>query len=238
MVGIDHEASVISIHALFYSKNNTKKEQTQIAKGLDFWNLNSDKYHYILPSGHSYSIRFDLRHPEGEYSENGFFLPALSENHAVLNQVEIVSDSLLNAGNEDPTRIVAGYSPNNFVYIGESYYDQESVWIHEIGHRIGATHRHGRCIMSHSLSSGKQALAPATVRELLEHAGISFPGLQLWKPAHHSGIRPAKIVHQGEMPADFFTSGKLKKRRLKRSFFTKRKSQSRDFNKDPRLAAS
>ncbi|MEM7373595.1 MAG: hypothetical protein AAF587_33535 [Bacteroidota bacterium] len=220
MVEIDHQQSYISIQSLFYSKNNTAEEHQQIEKGLAFWNVNSDKYMYQLPNGKCYSVIFDLRYPDGEYNESGMFLPSLEEEHAILNQVEILADSLLNRRNHDPNRIIAGYSPNNFVYVGQSYYDMESVWIHEIGHRIGATHRHG--IMSETIAWSKSKITTGTVRELLSHAGISSPVFPFLADTHnhkhkHSEIQPARIKHIGDMPSNFFEGGKLKKHSKRRS---------------------
>lgn len=218
MVEIDHEQSHISIQSLFYSKNNTEAEHQQIAKGIAFWNVNSEKYMYRLPDGTCYSVIFDLRNPEGQYNEDGVFLPSLAENHAILNQVEILADSVLNKRNKNPHRMIAGYSPNNFIYVGQSYYDIESIWIHEIGHRIGASHRHGHGIMSETVAWGKKKLPAGTVRELLRHAGISSPTFHLLEHDHkHSEIEPARISHLGEMPAGFFTEGKLKKQRRRRA---------------------
>ncbi len=208
-IEVDHVQSFIRVEALFYSKNNSPEEQEELARGLDFWNSLSNQYVYLLPNGQCYALQFDLKKARGTYMENGFFMPGSHENHSILNSVEIVSDGLLERMSADRNHFMAGYSAHGAVYISRSYATHATVWAHEIGHRLGASHHGSGGVMAASLpTGGYPEVSKATVREILGHAGVR-PFVS--GSHYHHDMEPAAVNHYGAIPGDFFTEGKLKK---------------------------
>lgn len=201
----------IIIRAWFYAAQNRPEEHAQIREAVSFWNGQSDRYVYRLGKGETaidYAIRFELAAAPGRYGEGGFFIPNVGVNARLLNQVQVVPDSLMaRLQARDWDRQVVAYAPPNFIYIAASHSNNLYIGIHEAGHRLGAGHSDGA--MNCTLDLVSRRINRHTVRDILASAGIMGRGRV---DAHRLGQFRDAPAHVGPPPADFSRAGQIKRR--------------------------
>ncbi len=207
----DENPPRIIIRSWFYAAQNSPKELRQMRTAIQFWNDQSGRFAYRLGQGRAardYGVHFELAEAPGYYNEANFFIPLASTNLRTLNQVQVIADqALARIPASHPEGQIAGYSPENFVYIAASHSDNLMVGIHEIGHRLGAGHAPGvmHCTLEHPTSY----VATQTIREILATVGMlgrSKKGLEL---AHRYRPQAVSLSVSGTPPPNFFRAGKV-----------------------------
>ena len=211
----DDSAPRIVLRSWFYAAQNSPEERRQMQAAIRFWNDQSGRFGYRLGRGRQakvYRLHFQLAEAAGHYDENNFFIPVANTNLHSLNQVQVVADqALARVPASSPQRVVAGYAPQNFVYIAASHSDNLMVGIHEIGHRLGAGHAAGvmHCALDHPTSH----VARQTIREILATAGIIGKGKQALQLARHFRARGVQLAIEGRPPAGLYREGQISRLR-------------------------
>ncbi|MEL6131861.1 MAG: hypothetical protein AAFR59_00705 [Bacteroidota bacterium] len=168
-VWIDHDLRQVVIRAWYSAAHNHPQAWRQLQFALTFWNSQSGQFGLQIKSEGRrmvYPIRFDLRIPDGTYTESGFYVPHQNVSAQFLTQVEVLPATKMPVlrASHNP---VAGYAPANFIYISELHAENKWIGPHEVGHRLGSHHIEGT-IMDHNLLDIRPVVNTRIVQDIVE----------------------------------------------------------------------
>jgi len=211
---IDHEQKQIVVRAWFFAARNHPREREQLAAILKFWKRQNQRFIYRLGRGQEaidYRIEFELRQAPGTHGPGGFFLPSPEVPTSLLNQIEVVPrQDMDRLRPSTPQSRMAGYAPNNFIYIAEDVSQQTWIGVHEAGHRIGLSHE-AQGLMNPQLDHLSRRVSRRAIRQILAGGHIIGRTHHARRLARYP-VEAAQVEVVGQAPRDFYVGGKVKRR--------------------------
>ncbi len=169
----DHFA--IIIRAYICSARMDKNERQLLWAAIEFWNSQGGKYAYQIKTEDGKTrlpVYFQLMEAPGMYNKSGMFIPSGDISHHMVTYLQIVPDEKMqmldHPGSNGHT---VGYTTAHHIYISDKFADLPIISIHEVGHKIGASHT-GQSIMAKEVHSLKTKVKKKTIRDILRKGGL------------------------------------------------------------------
>jgi len=173
------ENPAIVIRAYICSISMDETERYLLRAAIEFWNDQSGKYAYQIKSDDDTTrlpVYFRLMEAPGIYSKSGMFIPSGNISHQLITYLQVVPDEKMQMLDHPESHgHTVGYTTTHHIYISDKYVDKPIISIHEVGHKIGATHT-SQSIMARDVQSLKKKVKKKTIRDILRYGGLPVKG--------------------------------------------------------------